>query len=83
MINNFVSSNSALDGLDELSIENLFCKRITKDCIHEAVRRVRKNYNIDINDIGRGSGANYCDMLVAEELNDMLYAADLKFKKCE
>lgn len=63
-----------LEGLDELSVDNLMCNppRITNYAMAFAVKAVTKRHKIDFNEV------NMPDMgmlYLAEQLNDMIMAA--------
>ena len=68
-----------LDGLDEISIENLQANppRITRDVMHKAAQRARAWTQFRVEDVGRCPTrfSSPTEMLIADELNDMLRAA--------
>ena len=68
----------ALRNLDQLSIDNLKCGRITRDAMHEAAARLLSRLPKGAEFIPIGSNgrlSTHEDMLLADELNEMLETA--------
>ena len=70
------SAYRVLAGLDAIDIDNLKSGRFTKDAVHLAAKRTMSYGGCPIHDFGRpGRLAPTLAMRLAEELNDMLCAA--------
>jgi hypothetical protein len=68
----------ALEGLDELSIENLKATppRITRAAMHLACQQATRQLAFDTDHIGiPGRISTRSEMLIADALNDMIFAA--------
>ena len=65
----------ALRDLDDLDIDNLIAGRFTKEAMNTAIRRLKKQHDFDVQYLGVGMIASVADRVLADELNDMLEAA--------
>jgi predicted nucleic acid-binding Zn-ribbon protein len=73
-----------LDGLDQLSIENLQAGRITCSATAHAVRYAEKSYvNFAREKLGGTMGGSSSDRYLADVLNDMFEVAKFKMKEAE
>jgi hypothetical protein len=70
--------------LDQLSIENMVARppRVTRNALHVAVQQASRQIGFTVEDLGRDSQfSTRSEMLIADAINDMLWAAHAKHWK--